>query len=323
MISGRISAPDFKGQFSGHETFPFRYGWLTKIVEALDVKKDSLRAKVFSPDQAISRFGVGKNMVSSMRHWALATGIAELDKESKYPTAPKVTDRGRMLLGPGGADPYMDHPATLWMIHWAIASTPDGSTTWYWAFNHHPSGSFDRDWLAADLLSLCRERQWRRIANNSLRRDIDCFIRTYLVGKDKKGNFREDSLECPLAELELIVEGSERGTFHFQRGPKPSLPDGVFALALSEFWERLVKEGSLSGETISLERLAYDPGSPGRVFKLDENSLTDRLARIEQTTSGVFRWVETAGLRQVQRFGEPDPSAYLRDSYPELEDTAA
>jgi hypothetical protein len=318
MISDRISDPDFKGQFSGHETFPFRYGWLTKVVEALDEKTASVRAKVFNPDQAIARFGVGKNMVSSMRHWALATGIAELDDSAPNPYPLKVADLGKMLLGQNGLDRYMDHPATLWLIHWEIASTAEPSTTWYWAFNHHPSGTFDRDGLAAGLESLSIDRKLRRIASSTMGRDIDCFIRTYVVGKDKSGNFRDDSLECPLAELGLIVEGSERGTFHFQRGPKPSLPDGIFAMALSEFWEK-----SVSGETVSLERLAYDPGSPGRVFKLDENSLADRLARIEQISSSAFRWVETAGLRQVQRFGTPNPNLYLESCYPDLEDAAA
>src|ERR1035437_1834804 len=56
--------------FSGHETFVFRYGWLKKAYDAVRENPQS-----FGDDQAIVTLGVGKNMVRSIRHWALATGV--------------------------------------------------------------------------------------------------------------------------------------------------------------------------------------------------------------------------------------------------------
>ena len=53
--------------FSGHETFPFRYPWLKKGFDAVRENPG-----VFSCDDAITTLGVGKNMVSSIRHWCLA-----------------------------------------------------------------------------------------------------------------------------------------------------------------------------------------------------------------------------------------------------------
>ena len=44
--------------FSGHETFPFRYTWLKKAVDA--VNDDS---SIFTQESALSTLGVGKNMV--------------------------------------------------------------------------------------------------------------------------------------------------------------------------------------------------------------------------------------------------------------------
>ena len=59
--TSRASAqPGFS--FSGHETFVFRYGWLTKAVTA--VTEDP---GVFAREDAIVRLGVGKNMVRSIR----------------------------------------------------------------------------------------------------------------------------------------------------------------------------------------------------------------------------------------------------------------
>src|SRR5690554_7044007 len=59
---------------SGHETFPLRQMWLKK---AFDQAPDGERIPktVFTNEAAIAAFGVGKNMVASIRHWALACGI--------------------------------------------------------------------------------------------------------------------------------------------------------------------------------------------------------------------------------------------------------
>ena len=47
--------------------------------------------------------------------------------------------------------------------------------------------------------------------------------------------------------------------------------------------------------------IAHEPGSPGRIFLLDESDIVDRLLSLEDLTHGVFRWSETAGLKQVLR----------------------
>ena len=52
--------------FSGHETFPLRQMWLKKVVDQSTT--DGLLPKsVFTNKDAIATFGVGKNMVSSIR----------------------------------------------------------------------------------------------------------------------------------------------------------------------------------------------------------------------------------------------------------------
>jgi hypothetical protein len=104
----------------------------------------------------------------------------------------------------------------------------------------------------------------------------------------------EESLESPMGELALIR--GAKGYFHLVRSAKPTLSNGVFAYALDMFWNR---HGS--ARTLSFEAIAHQPGSPGRVFLLDEADLADRLIALEDLTNGVFRWSETAGLKQVLR----------------------
>ena len=68
-------------------------------------------------------------------------------------------------------------------------------------------------------------------------REIDCFIRTYTPGRRAAGTYNEESLDCPLAELDLIRFMVQDGVYRFNVGPKPSLPDPIFAYALLHYLE--------------------------------------------------------------------------------------
>ena len=73
VLRGPLYRDGYSPQLSGHETFPIRYGWLKKAFDAVrDTEDQDDNRQVFSGADAIARFGVGKNMVSSMRHWATA-----------------------------------------------------------------------------------------------------------------------------------------------------------------------------------------------------------------------------------------------------------
>ncbi len=48
-----------------------------------------------------------------------------------------------------------------------------------------------------------------------------------------------------------------------------------------------------------MEECIYKPGSPGQIFKLDDNSVVDYLEVLEEKLSGNIRLIETAGLSQI------------------------
>ena len=57
----------------------------------------------------------------------------------------------------------------------------------------------------------------------------------------------------------------------------------LVVLAVHEFWSGLSSVRPVStARTLSFEALAHEPGSPGRVFVLDENALADLLLKIEE-----------------------------------------
>lgn len=302
MLRGPITHSEFKGQFSGHETFPLRHLWLRK---AFDAVESGVPRTVFSSPDSIVTFGVGKNMALAIRHWALACGIIE-ENGSRV----GATELGQSLFGGERPwDPYMERPATAWLVQWQVAGDPKMTTTWYWAFNHLAAQTFDHDALSTSILQYARARQWSRIAEKTVTRDVECFIRSYVPRADKAAG--EDALEPVLAELGLIRPVAGR-LYEFRRGPKPSLPDGVFAYALNAFWNRHAPAAA----TLSVEAIAYEPGSPGRVFKLDENSVVERLTAMEDVTRGRVVWSDTAGVRQVLRVKPTsNPLALLASAY--------
>jgi hypothetical protein len=95
----------------------------------------------------------------------------------------------------------------------------------------------------------------------------------------------------------------------------------MFAFALVEFWQTQFETRG----TLSVETIAHEPGSPGRVFLMDEESLAERLERIGETTAGALAWDEGAGLRQVSTrvdLGSIKPMRLLADLYPRLAEAA-
>ncbi|WP_186394577.1 DUF4007 family protein [Stappia sp. TSB10GB4] len=310
MARGPLFEDDYKHQFSGHETFPLRYGWLKKAFDAVaETEGGEENKSVFLGDDAIARFGVGKNMVASMRHWATATGIIEEPQGSQVI---HTAGLGRKLFGPDGLDPYMEHPATLWLCHWQLAALP-AKTTWFWAFNHFPAITFDRDGLAKGLERLAKDRAWMRVAGATIKNDVACFVRTYVAQRPTGRSGNDDALESPLTELGLIKAVGKRDNFRFVRGPKSTLGNGVFVYALLDFWSR-----HSSAATLSFDAIAHEPGGPGRVFLLDENDVADRLAELDDATRGALRWSEATGLRQVVRDARrtvADPISYIDMDY--------
>ena len=285
--------PNTRPQFSGHETFPLRQLWLRKAYDAVTTAPPSSAKTVFTDEAAIARFGVGKNMVTSMRFWASACQVIREDSASGGYIASEI---GNLLFdAEHGQDPYCEHPATTWLMHWFLASTPEKTTTWYFAFNHIVQQVFDRESVVSSLSGLIAEHGLR-ISLATLKRDVECCVRSYVPRAG--GDSPEEMSEPLLGELGLIQQNA-KGSFEFRRGAKRSLPDGVFAFALLDYWQRFEHAGSVMG----FDRVAHDYGSPGRVFKLDENAVADRLMALEELSKGQIQWTEQAGIRQVTRTG--------------------
>jgi hypothetical protein len=294
----KISPQNTSWKFAGHETFPFRYGWLKKAVDG--VMENST---IFCAPEAIVALGVGKNMVESIRHWGIATRIIEEVERKEY----KVTPLGVLLLKHW--DPYMEDPGSLWLIHWLLATNAARATAWYLVFNRYSRPDFTKNQLVEFIIEFC----WRnniRVQSSTINRDVDCFIRTYLP--ITRGNVvLEESFSCPLTELGLLQQLRDGESFQFIVSSKNTLPAAVLGYALFEYIEKTLQKR----QTISLSDCLYGEGSPGQVFKLDENSLIEYLEALQEMTSGAIELDDTIGLKQIYFRDRPEPLSFLHNYY--------
>lgn len=278
--------------FSGHQTFPFRYTWLKKGVDAV-----TENPTIFSSEDAFVTLGVGKNMVSSIRHWCTVARLIKADPDQRGKLIP--TEFGKVIFNnKNGFDPYLEDPATLWLIHWQIATNINRATTWYWAFNVLRKNQFVPATFTEEVYKWTQQQKesMRSISDNTLQRDVNCFIRTYCQSRHTTAVV-EESFDSPLVDLNLIAELPEGNGYEFQRGEKEALPVEVFTATLVAFWDICFVERN----ALPFSDLMYAPLSPGRIFRLDEDTMTVYLENLVQLTNEALQYDETAGLKQVYR----------------------
>ncbi len=284
-------------KFAGHETFAFRYGWLKKAVDSVKVDQ-----KIFSKEEAIVDFGVGKNMVKSIKYWGLATQILIEDKAGL-----RVSEIGRKLLETW--DPYLEDPASLWLIHWLLATNPSRAAVWYLSFNKYPRPDFTKNQILSFIMDVVNLNTMK-VNSNTLNRDVDCFLRTYLPAKNENAHF-EETFSCPLNELDLLNQLRDGESYQFNIGPKNTLPSEVAGYAILKF----VSLAQNNRKTISVSDCLYKEGSPGQVFKIDENSLIEYIEELNELTEGAIELDDTAGLKQLYFKNEYEPISLLSMHY--------
>ena len=287
--------------FSGHETFPMRYGWLKKVYDAclpiIRKKKGSIIKDLFNSDEAIVILGVGKNMVSSMRHWSIYSSLLDSDSEKNL----VINDFADKIFKDEGLDPWTENFATLWYLHWNLVTRIIANNnrnnrlyTYYWFFNYYNGNTFDKDNLAERIVETLKNSRIKPPSASTLKRDIECFLGMY-SSRNNKDMADEDNIESPLTELELFSPLVRRNIFQINRGVKPTITIYTFLFALFKFWECY----SPSSKTLSFESICYHPMSPGRIFLLSEDAIAEYLYSLSDTTGGTFEYTETAGLKQI------------------------
>ena len=242
--------------FARHETFHPRYLWLKKAYDR--VTEDPL---AFRHKNAIVKFGVGKNMVNSIRFWSLAFKITETVKKGLVPTT-----FGHKIFGEKGLDPYLERAETLWVLHWKLLSKPCSVPVWWIALNEITATVVE----SGNVLDIVQDKvrnnpQWKTPSEGSVKRDMDVFLHMYTSKKDRLGI--EEYLDCPFRGMSL-VKYADNKSLRFTFGQKNGLTPQVVAFACVDF---AISTGT--AKSISVARLAVEPGGVGNTFKLNESDI--------------------------------------------------
>ncbi len=287
-----------RAAFGRHETFPLRYGWLTKGAQAL--RED---VSVFEGEDATVRLGVGKNMVASIRYWLQAARLIARGDEGWI-----LTESGRYVFDESGCDPYLEDEATIWLIHWLIASNAELATSWWWFFNRFHKPEFTAPELATVLQDFVQTEIRSRYSNSTLKSDAAVLLRMYVRSGSRGKVPAEEALDSPLSVLGLLSNLGGSRTFESRPAARKGLPPGILGFAIVELLAEM-GEKQIPIEDIMYGRAGYP--AIGAVFRMTEGDLLAKTEQLASAMSDLFAVRETAGIRQLYLLRESEPVELL------------
>jgi hypothetical protein len=312
-----------KAKFTGHDTFPLRYGWLFKAINHLNSQGKFSSSDEESIRHSVVELGVGKNMVKAIQYWAESSSVIKSERiNSSFVHTP--SENGTFLFGNGtgesGQDPFLELAGSVWLLHFWLNFNNDQLTAYRYFFNYANVQHFEKSKLIDDCFEDAKRLVKTEVGNPStVKKDIDCFLNTYSkklkATASKKGSkVDEDHFTSPLAELNLIQDNG--GGFYISNlSERSELPVEIFTFALVEFFKLETKDSNVS--TIDFDSLLTKPCSPGRIFRLSESGLGQKLDEVQEFTNKHISWVDSLGLRQVNVTEEAKDNTikYLNDYY--------
>ena len=191
----------------------------------------------------------------------------------------------------------MEDDATIWLLHWLLATNPTGATAIYWFFNHFHKPAFTSEEVATGLVDFAKQEISARTAVTTLKRDANLVLRMYARTVGGTRLTLEDALDSPLAMLDL-QERQDSSNWRAGPGERAALPVSIFAFAVTEMFD------NANVSPLAIEQFMYsDKGhcAPGAVFRMTEEGLVRKLEALCDTHPSVFRLTRTAGVFQLHK----------------------
>jgi hypothetical protein len=276
--------------FSGHDSFQCRQLWLKK---GYDYVKDNYS---FNDEFAVVKLGVGKNMVSSIRFWLKAFNIID---NKDLPT-----EFGEKLLNnETGYDPYLEDDASLWLLHYQLVKTGYASI-YSFIVNEFRKEKlyFNKETFLNYVKRVGENKTEWNVNENTLAKDFIVF--TNLYGNNLESKDIEESFSGLLSDLDFlkkIGKGKEEQYF-IENNVKDSLPSEIVLFS--------ILENTSYGNSISLNSLEFDFNSPGSIFALNRNGLTNKIAEFSSQIDDVV-FTDHAGIKELQFKTKPNNYSIL------------
>lgn len=267
--------------FSGHETFYCRHYWLKKGYDFL--KKDNN----FNDVDAVTKLGVGKNMVSSIRFWLRAFDIIEENKDREKKNTP--TTLGENLFNDQNWDPYLEDINSIWLLHYHLIKK--GSASIYSLFfNKLKNGDreFSNDKISKGLIYLSEDAKHEKPNETTLANDIKVLRNNYI--QPKKSTNIEDDFTGLLQELNLFEEKGKQSLM-IHNSERDEISEELFLYVLLDRFEKR--------KSISVEEIISAENSPGVIFCMSEYGVIKKLKALEEKYKTIV-FTEDAGIRELQ-----------------------
>jgi len=285
-----------KLNFSGHESFHCRSLWLKKGYDFI------FHDKKFSSPDAVVDLGVGKNMVSAISYWMKSFGL--VSKENKLSI---IAD---YVFGKNGVDPYLENPATLWLLHYHLV-TENCASIYHLVFNEFRKKKieFNKLQLQNFLKAKCEESK-TNFSEATIQRDISVFLRNYVkpqkTDKNLEDFFSGIFIDLNLVEPLLKYDEKETDWYRIENKERLDIPPEILLYC--------ILDNKQYGDSITLDQLLYEHNSIGNVFALTTKDILDK---IEYLTKSKYRisFSDNAGIRILQFIRKPDKWAVLKSYY--------
>ncbi len=276
--------------FSGHETFQCRHLWLKKGYDYV------LQGNPFNAEDAVVELGVGKNMVSAIRHWMRAFDLLGEGDE--------LTDFAHWLFSETGKDPYLEDDASLWLLHYNLVRK-GYATSYNLIFNELRKEriEFNKD----SFIKFIQNKFDTVISVNSLGTDFEVFLKLYVGTESSKDN--EDVVAGILTDLRMVrtIHRDKQPTlYHIETNEKVDLPEEVLLFALLNDPE--------IGLSVSLDSLERDYNSVGSIFAINRTGLVQKIESLCSKYDFLV-YKDDAGIRELQFKEKRSAFEILNDYY--------
>lgn len=276
---------DKKYSFSGHEKFACKHFWLKKGFDHFGNKQKN------SEETDVIDLGVGKNMVTSIRHWAKAFGLLQDNLEPTF--------IGEYLFGENGKDIYLEDYGTIWLLHYLLIKT-NRASIYNLTFNHfrREKTDFTKDQLLNFIERKCKEQRIDSFNKTTVHSDVDVLIRNYVKPEIHGKSELEDDFSFLLLELNLIkefhqiIDKKKQAWYKIEVDEKDDLPWQIVLYSILDNW---------NGQTsIDFNALLTEANSPALVFAMTKEGLHIKIEKMEKAYRRLIKYDETAGNKVLQ-----------------------
>lgn len=286
-----MSATNKRFSFSGHESFPCKSLWLKKGYDFVVAGND------FNSPESVIELGVGKNMVSSIRHWLRVFGITKEDK---------LTSLADYLFNDkNGKDKYLEDIATLWLLHFNLVFSEEATLyKMFFCGVQRERTHFEREQILTYVKLKMVEAGKPALFNaNTVKKDIGVLLQNYTLPRKAQSNEDFSSL---LIDLDLIRQNAEGKGYYFNIDGKRKVTKEIFLYGLLKLKEQ-EGDNTIPFDTIQ-ERV-------GMVFCMQDFETIDLLKQLASEYNQYLAYSDVAGIKQVQFTNDLDIKQVLDNYY--------